>query len=114
MLVATIGARFCGDDATVTANDRVAYRTLEKLLGYVYVPVLGETTRGGHSNMMIRNLPNGFGYSLPFERTFADDGVCYEGIGLTPDVPVAFDFERFVAGDDAMFDAAVELLSSKE
>jgi carboxyl-terminal processing protease len=75
-----------------------------------HVTVVGETTSGGLSNMMLRNLPNGFGFSLPFERVFAPDGTVYEGIGLAPDVAQAFDPVAFVGGEDTMLDAAVAKL----
>jgi hypothetical protein len=69
------------------------------------VTVMGETTCGGHSNAMYRNLPNHLSFTLPFERTYAADGVCYEGIGLVPDVAQAFDYEGYIAGDDSMLAA---------
>jgi carboxyl-terminal processing protease len=78
-----------------------------------HVTVLGETTSGGHSNMMYRNLPNGFGFSLPFERTFAHDGVCYEGVGLTPEIDVRFDPDAFIAGEDTMLDRALGELTTR-
>jgi C-terminal processing protease CtpA/Prc len=91
---------------TVSAAEifTLAMRTLP------HVTVVGETTAGGHSTMTLRNLPNGFGFTLPFERVFAADGVCYEGVGLDPSLSVAFDPDAFVAGDDTMLTAALEVL----
>lgn len=75
-----------------------------------HVTLVGETTSGGLSNMMLRNLPNGFGFGLPFERVTAPDGVVYEGIGLEPDVVAAFDAAAFIDGHDTMLEAAIRAL----
>lgn len=76
------------------------------------VTLMGEATAGAHATMMYRNLPNGLEYSLPFERTFAADGMTYEGIGVTPDIAVPFDVEAFIQGDDKMLNAALQYLST--
>lgn len=47
---------------------------------------------------------------MPFERTFADGGACREGVGLPPDIALAFDADAFIAGDDKMLEYAVEYL----
>lgn len=72
-----------------------------------HVTVFGEVTRGGFSTMMYRNLPNGFGFTVPFESVFAADGESYEAVGVTPDVAVEFDPQPFLAGEDPMLDAAL-------
>ena len=78
-----------------------------------HVTVMGETTAGGFSTMMYRNLPDGLEYTVPFERVFANDGTTYEGIGITPDVVVPFDSAAFIDGDDKMLAAAVAYLDPK-
>ncbi|HEX2733156.1 MAG TPA: S41 family peptidase [Polyangiaceae bacterium] len=77
------------------------------------VSILGEASAGAYSNAMDRNLPNGFAFTLPFERVFAADGKCYEGVGVKPDVEVAFDADAFVAGTDSMLEAAVAQLTGQ-
>lgn len=72
-----------------------------------HVTLFGEVTRGGFSTMMYRNLPNGFGFTVPIDRVFAADGESYEAVGVTPDVAVEFDPQPFVAGEDPMVDAAL-------
>jgi carboxyl-terminal processing protease len=75
-----------------------------------HVKVVGETTSGGLSTMMLRNLPNGFGFGLPFERVFAPNDAVYEGVGLAPDVEAIFDPDAFVGGSDTMLEAAIGAL----
>jgi C-terminal processing protease CtpA/Prc len=74
--------------------------------------LMGETTAGAFSTMMYRNLPNGIGFTLPFERVFDTKGECYEGQGITPDIEVPFDDEAFKAGNDKTLTAAVDYLTN--
>lgn len=78
-----------------------------------HVTVMGESTAGGFSTMMYRNLPDGLEYTVPFERVFASDGTTYEGIGVTPDVVVPFDSDAFIDGNDKMLAEAVAYLEEK-
>jgi carboxyl-terminal processing protease len=78
-----------------------------------HVTLIGEPTDGGHSDMLQGMLPNGFVFFLSNERYTANDGVCYEGAGVPPDIEIAFDPEAFLQGDDTMLEKAVQYLSSK-
>jgi hypothetical protein len=81
------------------------------LMGRQDVIRVGGTTAGVYSDIFPRALPNGWVVTVSNERYEAIDGVCYEGVGLSPDVPVEF-FARAdrEAGRDAALEAALELL----
>lgn len=55
------------------------------------VTIMGDTTAGAFSSALIRDLPNGWRYTLPKSVVYAHDGICYEGIGVAPDLVVRND-----------------------
>ncbi len=69
--------------------------------------VIGEPTSGGHSDILGRQLPNGWQVGLSNEVYYASDGEIYESVGLPPDVAVPFDAAAFIAGTDTMLEAAL-------
>jgi C-terminal processing protease CtpA/Prc len=36
----------------------------------------------------------------PYEQTYLSDGKNYEGKGINPDIPLAYDYDQFLAGTD--------------
>ena len=105
-------AQFTGPVVLLTSTFTVSAAEVFALaLGVLpRVTLIGETTAGALSTMTYRNLPDGIGFTLPFERTFADDGRCYEGVGITPDIELPFDADAFIDGDDKMLEYAVQHL----
>ena len=71
------------------------------------VTVIGEPTSGGTSDILGRQLPNGWQFGLSNEVYYASDGQVYEGLGLQPDVVVPINIENLLAGQDDMLTAAL-------
>jgi C-terminal processing protease CtpA/Prc len=78
-----------------------------------HVTTMGDTTSGAFSDMMIRELPNGWAYTLSIGDWRDHDLVSYEGIGLAPDSVVINDPEDIHAGKDQLLETAIEYLSEK-
>ena len=74
--------------------------------------VVGDTTMGVHGGIAKKILPNGWEFTLSPELTLAIDGVCYEGIGIPPDIQVMATRADVDAGVDAVIDRAIEILES--
>ncbi|MEE9426674.1 MAG: S41 family peptidase [Paracoccaceae bacterium] len=74
------------------------------------VTVVGQATAGAHSDILTRNLPNGWeiGFSHQIYRT--PDGTVYEGPGLPPDQEREFDSEGFTMGRDTLLEEAMAML----
>lgn len=77
------------------------------------VTVMGEATSGAHSDILDRALPNGWSLGLSHQRYYAADGKIYEDVGLSPDLPRAFDRDGFTKGVDTLLNEAQALLSPK-
>lgn len=73
------------------------------------VTTFGEATGGGLSDVMGFMLPNGWGLGLSNQTYLTMDGALYEGVGIPPDVPMAFDTAQYLAGRDPVLDAAFAL-----
>ena len=74
--------------------------------------VVGDTTMGIHGAIAKKVLPNGWEFTLSPELFQAIDGVCYEGIGIPPDIQVMATRADVDAGQDAVIDRAIEILES--
>ncbi|MBN2470534.1 MAG: S41 family peptidase [Anaerolineae bacterium] len=75
------------------------------------VTVMGEPTSGAHSDMLERTLPNGWVMSLSNEEYVLASGDVFEGVGIPPQIAVAFDPAALANGQDVMLDAALEFLA---
>ena len=74
---------------------------------------MGENTQGAISDHMFRSLPNGWIFSLPTQRFFTE-GVAFDGAGVPPTIGVpVLTPEELDRGEDAAFDRAVALLTSR-
>ena len=49
---------------------------------------IGENTQGVFSDVLVRRLPNGWGFGLPNEIYLSANGVAYDGAGVPPDIEV--------------------------
>lgn len=76
------------------------------------VTTLGEPTSGGLSDVKGFTLPNGWGLGLSNQTYLTNDGKLFEGIGIPPDITVAFDESSFLDGKDTVLDAAFETARS--
>ncbi|MBQ4600178.1 MAG: S41 family peptidase [Oscillospiraceae bacterium] len=84
--------------------------------------VVGEQTSGKGYFQNVFTLKDGSGVGLSVGQYFTPNGVCLEGVGITPDIPVAVDaqtasgiYNSTVApADDPQVQAAVEYLTGKQ
>jgi hypothetical protein len=96
---------------TVSAGENLAMI----LRTFPHVIVVGDRTAGAHSDPLIKPLPNGWRLLLSNERFVSPDGTSYEGIGIPPDVLVAYEPEEVrVSGRDPLLDKALHLLGSED
>jgi len=81
--------------------------------GLPHVTVVGETTVGVHSDILLRRLPNGWKFTLSNEVYEAADGTLFEGRGFVPDVEITSPrAEDLAAGRDFGIEAALTQLST--
>jgi Peptidase family S41/Tricorn protease C1 domain len=74
---------------------------------------IGEHTQGIFSDVLIRQLPNGWLFGLPNEEFLTRDGRTFDGVGIPPDIQTpVFTEEEFAQNRDSAFDAAISLLKS--
>ena len=74
------------------------------------VNTVGDTTAGAFSNLVTRELPNGWGYSMSIGDWRAADGTSYEGQGIPPQVLVRNRRADYLAGRDEALETAIGLL----
>ncbi len=91
---------------TISARETfaLAMRTLPQ------VTSVGDTTAGAFSNLVLREMPNGWGYSMSIGDWRAADGTSYEGIGLPPDIVVQNQRVDVLTGQDKALEKAIDLL----
>lgn len=68
---------------------------------------LGDTTAGGFSNIMIRDLPNGWGYAFSMGDWRDGEGVSHETIGLIPDEVILNQSFEIRNGIDKVLEEAI-------
>lgn len=79
-----------------------------------HVVRVGENTQGVFSDVLGRELPNGWGFGLPNEVFRTAQGTTFDGPGIPPDVSVPVFAEGDVAaGRDPAMAKALELLGQK-
>ena len=72
---------------------------------------VGENTQGVFSDVLQRQLPNGWKFGLPNER-FITDGKSYDGPGIPPDIKVpVFSANDLESGIDSAIEKALALLA---
>ena len=91
---------------TVSAaeNFTLAMRTLP------HVVHMGSTTSGAFANTVTCELLNGWTYVIPIGLFRTIDNICYEGIGITPDVIITNTEADINAGRDLVLEAAISAL----
>ncbi|MCP3102669.1 S41 family peptidase [Myxococcus sp. K15C18031901] len=77
--------------------------------GLPQVTIVGDRTMGAQSDILTRQMPNGWTFWLSPEIYQAPDGEVYERIGVPPDVEVALDAASLVAGSDRILQEALRL-----
>jgi hypothetical protein len=75
---------------------------------------VGESTQGVFSDVLSRDLPNGWHFGLPNELFLTSDGKSFDGPGIPPTIAVpAFTKEDLAAGRDPGLERAIALLSGR-
>lgn len=77
------------------------------------VTTIGENTSGALSDMMERQLPNGWSFSLPHQVYESPDGMRFEGLGIPPDIAVPMNIDMFSDGKDSILEAAIAELKQR-
>jgi carboxyl-terminal processing protease len=75
-----------------------------------YVVHMGSTTSGAYANTVTCELLNGWTYVIPIGLFRTIDNICYEGIGITPDVIITNTEADINAGRDLVLEAAISAL----
>lgn len=81
------------------------------LKGLPNVTLIGEATRGGFSNILGRQLPNGWQLEFSNERYLFRDGTNYEEVGIPPDIEEIPSEMAMEQGHDNVLDRALHHLS---
>ncbi len=78
-----------------------------------YVTQMGNTTAGAFSLSISRDLPNGWNYTISVQLIKSHDGICYEGVGISPenDLIVTNTAEDLANGIDRELESAIQKLS---
>ena len=99
------------DKPLVLLTDRytgsAAERTVMALKVLPNLIQIGDTTNGGHSTMIGRELANGWSYTVCPQVIEWADGKCYEGIGMPPDIYIKNTMEEINAGQDKTLELAI-------
>lgn len=93
------------DHYTLSAAERTTI-ILKSLPNVTHV---GDTTNGGLSTKIGRELANGWYYSIAPQKIEFIDGKSYEGVGFAPDIPVQNTIEEINTGQDKTLEKAVSL-----
>lgn len=78
------------------------------------VTIIGDHTNGIFSYELEKRLPNGWRYSLSYQKYFSADMVCYEGHGVPADIELFNSKADIEAGTDPLITRAVEVLNVKQ
>lgn len=78
-----------------------------------HITRIGENTQGVFSDVLVRQLPNGWRFYLPNEVYRTPEGATFDGGGIPPDVAVpVFADEDVAAGRDPAMAKALQLLGA--
>src|SRR6185436_11652199 len=78
-----------------------------------HVTIVGDHTNGIFSYQLEKTLPNGWSYSLSYQKYYSADLVCYEGKGVPADIEIFNLKSDIEAGTDPLITRAIEVLKSK-
>ena len=79
-----------------------------------YVTIVGDHTNGIFSYELEKKLPNGWRYTLSYQKYFSADMVCYEGKGVPADIELFNRKSDIEAGTDPLITRALEVLKSEK
>src|SRR5688572_7134271 len=76
------------------------------------VTIVGDHTNGIFSYELEKRLPNGWRYSLSYQKYYSADMVCYEGRGVPADIELFNSKADIETGIDPLITRAIEVLRS--
>jgi tetratricopeptide (TPR) repeat protein len=99
---------------TVLLTDRVSASAAEGLVLAMrvlpQVTVLGDITEGALSSQFPDKMPNGWTLWVAFRELRDQDGVCWDGVGIPPDLRMLNKAADIAAGCDRVLEFAIKLL----
>lgn len=75
-----------------------------------HVSIVGDITAKGFGNSVWRELPNGWNYRMTTTLVSDENGISYEGIGITPDELVWISKTDSINNIDTQLEKAIEFL----
>ena len=98
------------DRTSISASDNftLAMRVLP------HVTIVGDTTSGCNADSKRVMLPNGWTCTIPFNLFLDQNGFCWEGIGIPPDIRQINSKEDIKNGKDRVVELAISLIQSGE
>ena len=69
---------------------------------------MGDTTAGAAGDIVGKDLPNGWGFSVTVNKLRTAEGTTYEGKGIYPDIPT----QSYTLGKDLVLEEAIQYLKS--
>lgn len=98
----------------IILTDRFTYSAAEwfvmAMANQSHVTIMGDTTGGGISAPLIRELPNGWLLSVSNTQYLSVDGIDYQFLGFPPDVPVVLDPSDTLSNRDYPLEYAIDWL----
>jgi len=79
-----------------------------------YVVIVGDHTNGIFSYELEKTLPNGWNYTLSYQKYFSANMVCFEGKGVPVDIELLNNKADIETGVDPLISRAIEALRSRE
>ena len=77
-----------------------------------YVTIVGEHTNGIFSYELEKTLPNDWRYTLPYQKYYSSEMICYEGKGVPVDIELLNEKGDIEVGTDPLITRALEVLKS--
>ena len=78
-----------------------------------YVTIVGDRTNGIFSYQLEKKLPNGWRYRLSHQVYLSADRVCYEAVGVPPDIELLNSKADIENGADPLIIRALEILRAR-
>jgi hypothetical protein len=101
-------------DSTIVLTNRSTASAAERFTLAMrvlpHVTTVGDYTAGGFSAQYPARLPNGWELSVAYKMSVDHTGMCWDGIGVMPDIFCANTQEEIDAGTDHALEFAVEVL----
>jgi tetratricopeptide (TPR) repeat protein len=100
--------------ATVLLTDRISASAAEGFTMAMrvlpQVTVVGDTTEGALSSQFPDRMPNGWTLWVAFKEVRDHEGVCWDGVGIPPDLRVTNTAADIAAGRDRVLEFAMKYL----